>query len=212
VACVWPPRRGRGDSRCRLPSTHLPTLPPPPPTSRPSPALFPFTSPCTLHTSPLCRRLNFAHSIYSTAETLYLITAGWLPRIWVFAGQLLAAVSERAGGRWPGWASGELSQTVVFMLVLFLGNTILELPWGVYSTFVVEQRHGFNKQTPGLYVSDLVKQVRARLRSICLVAFVECGTGPYDTVGQRVCVGEVEAQKSSMSVRRGVGGIILFAR
>ena len=33
---------------------------------------------------------------------------------------------------------------------------VMELPWSVYSTFVVEQRHGFNKQTPGLFIQDLV--------------------------------------------------------
>ncbi len=36
-------------------------------------------------------------------------------------------------------------------------NMVLELPWSVYSTFVVEQRHGFNKQTPALFIQDLVK-------------------------------------------------------
>ncbi|GLC34010.1 hypothetical protein PLESTB_000828300 [Pleodorina starrii] len=104
-------------------------------------------------------RFSFAHGLYSTIETLILILGGWLPPIWVFAGQVLAAAAARfGGGRWPAWAAGEVAQTVVFVFLLHLGNLVLELPWGMYSTFVVEQRHGFNKQTLGLYVSDLVKQ------------------------------------------------------
>lgn len=32
-------------------------------------------------------------------------------------------------------------------------------PGSLYSTFVIEQRHGFNKQTPGLFASDLLKSL-----------------------------------------------------
>lgn len=33
------------------------------------------------------------------------------------------------------------------------------LPWSLYRTFVIEERHGFNKQTLGLYISDTIKSV-----------------------------------------------------
>lgn len=33
------------------------------------------------------------------------------------------------------------------------------LPWSLYHTFVIEERHGFNKQTLGLYISDTFKSV-----------------------------------------------------
>ena len=35
--------------------------------------------------------------------------------------------------------------------------TILTLPQGIYETFVVEEKFGFNKMTPGLFVKDLFK-------------------------------------------------------
>jgi|LauGreDrversion2_2_1035103.scaffolds.fasta_scaffold100331_1 STE24 endopeptidase len=38
------------------------------------------------------------------------------------------------------------------------------LPWSLYSTFVIEQRHGFNKQTLGLFFSDMIKSVSHRGR------------------------------------------------
>ncbi|KXZ51688.1 hypothetical protein GPECTOR_11g139 [Gonium pectorale] len=101
----------------------------------------------------------FFHSIYSTVETLVLILGLWLPRAWAAAGWLLAEASAHAGTAWPHWARGEIAQTIVFVFVLYVGNLVLELPWGMYSTFVIEERHGFNKQTLGLYVSDLIKQL-----------------------------------------------------
>lgn len=36
-------------------------------------------------------------------------------------------------------------------------QTIIGLPFSLYSTFVVEERHGFNKQTLGLFFADKVR-------------------------------------------------------
>lgn len=40
---------------------------------------------------------------------------------------------------------------------LSLGSTLLGLPFRVYSTFVIEQRYGFNRTTPVTFVTDLCK-------------------------------------------------------
>ena len=37
--------------------------------------------------------------------------------------------------------------------------TLLELPFGLYRTFVIENRFGFNKMTPALYVLDFAKSI-----------------------------------------------------
>lgn len=34
---------------------------------------------------------------------------------------------------------------------------MVALPFSLYSTFVIEERHGFNKQTLGLFFSDMIK-------------------------------------------------------
>ena len=47
--------------------------------------------------------------------------------------------------RWAG-QSGEIKQSMVFMLYTSVVSTVVGLPWSLYSTFAVEQRHGFNKQ------------------------------------------------------------------
>lgn len=48
--------------------------------------------------------------------------------------------------------------TLAFLLIMDVFQTIINLPFKVYSTFVVEEKHGFNKQTPGFFVKDSIKQ------------------------------------------------------
>jgi len=48
-------------------------------------------------------------------------------------------------------------QGVMFFLFLSWVQTLLELPFSIYDTFVVEARHGFNTTTPRLWLTDLLK-------------------------------------------------------
>jgi STE24 endopeptidase len=55
--------------------------------------------------------------------------------------------------------SNELLVTVVFSGVLILGVMIANLPVSYYSTFVIEEKFGFNKTTKKLFVLDNIKQM-----------------------------------------------------
>ncbi|MHC4163505.1 MAG: M48 family metallopeptidase, partial [Planctomycetota bacterium] len=56
------------------------------------------------------------------------------------------------------WDQGTLLAGVAFVLsALFLAELCL-LPFAIYRTFVLEERFGFNRTTPALFLSDLVKQ------------------------------------------------------
>ncbi len=46
---------------------------------------------------------------------------------------------------------------LLFFGVLLLGKKILDLPFELYDTFVIEERFGFNKTTPATFWSDQVK-------------------------------------------------------
>ena len=46
---------------------------------------------------------------------------------------------------------------LIFAAVLLLGSQILSLPFSVYSTFVIEEKYGFNKTTPKTFVLDILK-------------------------------------------------------
>jgi STE24 endopeptidase len=43
------------------------------------------------------------------------------------------------------------------MTLVTIISTIPSIPWNYYYTFVLEEKHGFNKSTKGLWVADQVK-------------------------------------------------------
>jgi len=47
---------------------------------------------------------------------------------------------------------------VAFILAFSLVGSLLDLPFSIYNTFIVEERFGFNKMTAKLFVSDMFKQ------------------------------------------------------
>ena len=53
--------------------------------------------------------------------------------------------------------SGEIVHTLIFFFTFNIITTALNLPISYYSTFVVEEKFGFNKQTFKLWVMDTVK-------------------------------------------------------
>jgi STE24 endopeptidase len=47
-----------------------------------------------------------------------------------------------------------MTHSILFFFATQLPSTILSLPWSYYQTFVIEERFGFNKQTPALFFKD----------------------------------------------------------
>jgi STE24 endopeptidase len=59
------------------------------------------------------------------------------------------------------WAASGLSPLLAgtgLLLSAFLIMGLLEMPFDVYRTFVIEERFGFNRTTPRLFIADAVKQ------------------------------------------------------
>ncbi len=52
---------------------------------------------------------------------------------------------------------GTIVSGLLFVGILVLAQTVISLPFSIYSTFVIEERFGFNKTTPGTFVSDRLK-------------------------------------------------------
>ena len=46
---------------------------------------------------------------------------------------------------------------MIFFGVLSVGNFLIGLPFQLYSTFVIEEKYGFNKTTVATFISDLLK-------------------------------------------------------
>ena len=72
--------------------------------------------------------------------------------------------------------SNNLLVTVVFFGVLILAVMLANLPVSYYSTFVIEEKFGFNKTTKNLFVTDTIKQmvlsIALGLQVIYLIAWI----------------------------------------
>jgi len=59
--------------------------------------------------------------------------------------------------RGTGWSS--IGCGLLFIGILAACKFIISLPFSIYSTFVIEEKFGFNKTTPKLFVLDLLKSM-----------------------------------------------------
>ena len=57
----------------------------------------------------------------------------------------------------PILVSAQITQSIAFAFTLFFISSLPSLPLSVYQTFVLEEKHGFNKTTRRLFVTDLLK-------------------------------------------------------
>ena len=87
-------------------------------------------------------RLGILHALWGAAVTLALLFSGFLPAL----DRALAA----AGLRGP-------HLFVAYLALLSALVAASSLPFQLYGTFVVEQRFGFNRTTPSLWLKDRLK-------------------------------------------------------
>ncbi len=56
-----------------------------------------------------------------------------------------------------GYTQNVILIPLIFFGILFFANDIITIPFDLYDTFVVEQKFGFNKVTPKIYILDKLK-------------------------------------------------------
>jgi len=89
-------------------------------------------------------QLSLLHILLEAAVLLAFTLGGGLDEV----GRLAASLP--AGPLWQGAA---------LILGVFAIIAVVEVPLGIYRTFVIDERFGFNKTTPALFVKDLAKQL-----------------------------------------------------
>ena len=87
-------------------------------------------------------RFSLITTLYGAVILTIVVLSGFLPWLW-----------NALEGFWGDslWAQAG------YLIVLTLALSIPELPFDWYSTFKLEEKHGFNKSTLGLWVSDKIK-------------------------------------------------------
>jgi len=77
---------------------------------------------------------------------------------------LLAALTIGGGLQWIDdvWrnliVNHEIARGALVIVSAMLVSSMIDLPFEYYKTFVVDEKFGFNKMTPAMFFSDLVKQ------------------------------------------------------
>ncbi|KAG5660453.1 hypothetical protein KAF25_003059 [Fusarium avenaceum] len=95
-------------------------------------------------------KFEIVNGLYSQVQNIAFMHFDVLPKLWSWTGHLLL--------KWaPARFTGEISHTIVFVLTFAVISQLLRLPSSLYQTFVLEEKFGFNKQTPKLFITDLVK-------------------------------------------------------
>ena len=133
----------------------------------------------------MCRWFSFISGAFHQGLELVQLSGGWLPWLWYRS----EALSLFLDAHISWYSHSEIATTIIFFLLDGAKDTALGLPFSLYrqalmhpcnlmlekiicllmfdclpvffgnSTFVVEQRHGFNKQTLPLFFMDVFKSV-----------------------------------------------------
>ncbi|MDD4963462.1 MAG: M48 family metallopeptidase [Gallionella sp.] len=93
---------------------------------------------------------------YTSAKTRF---AMWSV---LFDALVLVLFTVGGGVQWiadvcHGWFANPLMQGMATVVAVMMLTSMLEMPFSLYSTFVLEARFGFNKMTLALYVKDALK-------------------------------------------------------
>lgn len=104
---------------------------------------------------------SIAQHLFSFVQSLVFINGGYL-WTWNFAGRIMDAfgLSRDRMVSLPTLDSltdRQITYTIVWTVVTTVISGALSLPWSYYYTFVLEEKHGFNKQTPKLFFMDTLK-------------------------------------------------------
>ncbi len=86
--------------------------------------------------------------ILESVASLFILLAFWLVGGFGWLDQLTRS-----------WTANELLVGLCFLSLLFLGHYLINLPLSIYSTFVIEEKFGFNKTTPATFAGDQVKSL-----------------------------------------------------
>ena len=94
----------------------------------------------------------------------YTVAKGRLNRVEGICGMIILLLWTIGGGL--ALLSGSLqvfdwsamTQGILFVLSFFVIGTLIDLPFSWYRTFVLEEKFGFNKNSQGLFFTDLLKQ------------------------------------------------------
>ena len=100
---------------------------------------------------------KMVESTFAFIEGVAFILLGYLPFVWDMSEQYALQLKglNLLGSTWSSLFQ-EIVITWIFVVLLTCFDTFVNLPFSLYSTFIVEEKHGFNKSTLGLFFQDKI--------------------------------------------------------
>jgi STE24 endopeptidase len=118
---------------------------------------------------------HFVHEFVTILMDSAILFFGILPWFWKMSGAVLPRL-----GLDP---ENEILHTLSFLAGVMTWSQITDLPFSLYSTFVIESRHGFNKQTIWMFIRDMIKgtflSVILGPPIVAAIIFIVQKGGPY---------------------------------
>ncbi|GES73653.1 CAAX prenyl protease 1 homolog [Rhizophagus clarus] len=94
-------------------------------------------------------KFEFVSGLFGQLQSTWIIVWDILPWLWNLSGEWLT---------YAGYGTDyEITQSLIFTVIMTLMSYLISLPLSLYFTFVIEERHGFNKMTLGLFFMDTIK-------------------------------------------------------
>nr|CAH7718318.1 unnamed protein product [Callosobruchus chinensis] len=116
-------------------------------------------------------QFGFVKDTQAILLTSFVIYFGLLAVAWKYA-TIINPLSD-----------GEVTISCIWLFLISLASTVLDLPFTIYYTFVLEEKFGFNKQTAGFFIWDKIKEFiisQIIMMIICsIVIIVIKNGGPY---------------------------------
>lgn len=94
-------------------------------------------------------------SVFSFVFALVLLLVGWFPYAWDLSLLSTEYTSSSLLKRELSPLQSEILTTIIFVVLTSVVDTLFSLPFSLYSTFVIEQRHGFNKTVRHFFISAI---------------------------------------------------------
>jgi STE24 endopeptidase len=91
-------------------------------------------------------RVTTIFSLFSSAVDLLLLLLFWFSRGF----DLLDTILRDFG-------YNSIVTGVLYIGVLLLTQSLIDLPFSIYKTFIIEEKFGFNKTTPSVFAADMIK-------------------------------------------------------
>lgn len=98
------------------------------------------------------RVYNLIHDSFSFVESNLILVLGALPFVWRLSVKQIDSLGISA------LKGSEIAHSNLFIFYFLVFGQVSSLPWTIYYTFVLEEKHGFNKQTFGFFIKDHIKK------------------------------------------------------